>query len=199
MRHVVAGLLVAAMTTVPGAMVAAQSPGASNGSTTAVTPPPGYVIGPEDVLSIVFWREKDMSAEVVVRPDGVISLPLLNEISVAGLTPEQLRASLNKAARNLIEDPNVTVVVRAINSRKVFITGNVVRPGAYPLSVSMDVLQLIALAGGLTEYADAKKINVIRKEEGKLLSFKFNYKDVSEGKNLLQNISLKPNDSVLVP
>jgi polysaccharide biosynthesis/export protein len=165
----------------------------------AVTPPPGYVIGADDVLSIVFWREKDMSAEVVVRPDGLISLPLLNDIRADGLTPEQLRATLNEAARKLVEDPNVTVVVRAINSRKVFVTGNVVRPGAYPLTATMDVLQVIALAGGVTEFADSKKINVVRRESGKSLSFKFNYKDVSQGKNLQQNISLKPGDTVVVP
>src|SRR5262245_9253169 len=90
-----------------------------------VVPPPDYVIGPSDQLSIVFWREKELSADVLVRPDGRISLPLLNEVQAGGLTPEQLRLSVTEAAQKFVEDPNATVVVRQINSRKVFITGEV--------------------------------------------------------------------------
>ena len=101
------------------------------------------------MLSIVFWRDKDMSADVVVRPDGKISLPLLNDVQAAGLTPEQLRAQLVKAAAKFIEDPNATVVVKEIHSRKVFITGNVAKPGTFPLVGDMNVMQLIAMAGGL--------------------------------------------------
>ena len=107
-----------------------------------------YVIGPEDVLSITFWRDKELSADdVVVRPDGKISLPLLKDVEVAGYTPEQLTVALVKAASKYIAQPNVTVIVKEINSRKVFIIGQVSKPGAFPLTSDMTVLQLIALAG----------------------------------------------------
>jgi polysaccharide biosynthesis/export protein len=190
-----------------GAGARAQAPSPQSPATAAaspvmpagVTPPPGYVIGPDDVLSIVFWRDKDMSADVVVRPDGKISLPLLNDVNAAGLTPDQLRAQLTAAAEKLVTDPNTTVVVKEIHSRKVFITGNVGKSGTYPLSGDMNVLQLIALAGGLAEYADAKNIVVMRNEGGQTQSFKFNYKDVVKQKNVQQNILLKPGDTVVVP
>lgn len=161
--------------------------------------PAGYVIGPDDVLQVVFWRDKEMSADVVVRPDGKISLPLLNDVDAAGLTPEQLRAQLDKAAAKDVAEPNATVVVKTINSRKVYITGNVLKPGTYPLTGEMTVLQLIAVAGGLQEYADSKKIVVMRKEHGRDHAFVFNYKDVVRQKNLEQNISLKSGDTVVVP
>jgi polysaccharide export outer membrane protein len=157
------------------------------------------VIGAEDVLSIVFWRDKDMSADVVVRPDGKISLPLLNDVDAAGLTPDQLRSQLVKAASKFVEDPNATVVVKEIHSRKVFITGNVAKAGTYPLMGDMNVLQLIALAGGLAEYADSKNIMIMRNEGGRQESFKFNYKDVTKQKHVEQNIVLKPGDTVIVP
>lgn len=170
----------------------------SNG-TPSMALPAGYVIGADDVLTIVFWRDKDMSAEVVVRPDGRISLPLLNDVQAAGLSPEQLRAQLEQAAAKYVAEPNASVVVKMINSRKVYITGNVLKPGNYPLTGEMSVLQLIAVAGGLQEYADSKKIVVMRKEEGRDRNFAFNYKDVTKQKNLQQNISLKPGDTVIVP
>ncbi len=166
---------------------------------TPVPPPPGYVIGPDDVLQVLYWREKDVSAEVVVRPDGMISLPLLNDVKAAGLTPEQLRDAVSEAAKRFFEDPNVTIVIKAINSRKVFITGSVAKPGPYALSAPTTVLQLISMAGGLTEFAKQKNISVMRRENGKPLRFPFNYKDVSNGKNLKQNIELKPGDTVIVP
>jgi polysaccharide export outer membrane protein len=161
--------------------------------------PPDYVIGPDDQLSIVFWREKEMSGDVVVRPDGKISLPLLNDIQAAGLTPDQLREKLMQAASKYVEDTTVTVVVRQINSRKVFITGSVARPGPYSLTSSMTVLQLIAVAGGLGEWADQKNITIMRVENGRPTNHRFNYKEVVQGKNLKQNIELKPGDTVIVP
>ena len=120
------------------------------------------MIGPEDVLAILFWRDKDMSVETSVRPDGMITVPLLNDIKAAGLTPEQLREAIEKAAAEYVEDPSVTVAVKQINSRRVFVTGNVAKPGPYPLISATTVLQLISMAGGLTEYADEKGISVMR-------------------------------------
>ena len=166
---------------------------------TGVEVPADYVIGPEDILTVIFWREKDLSSDVIVRPDGRISLPVLQDVHAAGLTPEQLRDSLTKTAERFVEDPNVTVVVKEIRSRRVFITGMVARPGPYNLTSPMTVVQLIAFAGGVLEYADAKNIVLMRTENSNPLSYKFNYKEVSEGKNLKQNIQLKPGDTVIVP
>jgi polysaccharide export outer membrane protein len=163
------------------------------------TPIPGdYVIGPDDVLGIVFWRDADMTQDVTVRPDGNITLPLLGDIKAAGLAPADLREQITKAAGKLIADPNVTVVVRQINSRNVFITGGVARPGPYPVSGQMSVVQLISVAGGLTEFANAKAILIVRVENGQTRQFKFNYNDFMDGKKLEQNMILKPGDTVLV-
>lgn len=160
--------------------------------------PPGYVIGPDDVLGVLFWREKDISGDVIVRPDGKITLPLLNDVQAAGMTTEELRASLTTAAARFVEEPNVTVVVRQINSRRVFITGQIGKPGPYTLSPGLTVMQLIALAGGLTEFADSKNIIIMRTEKGKPMAYRFNYKDVLDRKKLEQNIELKPGDTVVV-
>ncbi len=183
----------------PSAAAPAAAPAPPPNLPASAALPDGYVIGPDDVLTVVFWRDKEMSAEVVVRPDGRISLPLINDVVAAGLSPDQLRVQLEQAASKYIAEPNAAVVVKTINSRKVYITGNVLKPGTYPLNGEMSVLQLIAVAGGLQEYADSKKIVVMRKEEGKDRHFPFNYKDVIKQKNLQQNISLKPGDTVVVP
>jgi polysaccharide export outer membrane protein len=161
--------------------------------------PAGYVIGADDVLTIVFWRDKDLTAEVRVRPDGMISLPLLNDVRAAGLTPEELRAQLAESAKRFVQEPNATVIVKEINSRQVFITGNVAKPGTYRLTTQMNVLQLLAQAGGLLEYADSKNIVVIRTEAGRQTHLKFNYKDVIKRKRPEQNIALKPGDTIVVP
>jgi polysaccharide export outer membrane protein len=161
--------------------------------------PTDYVIGSEDVLGIVFWRETEMSGDVTVRPDGRITLPLIGDIMAAGLRPDVLRDQIDKAATRYITDPNVSVIVRMINSRKVFITGEVMMPGEYPLVGPRTVMQLIAVAGGLTEFADQGGITVMRTVDGQSRSFRFNYKDVAKGKNLQQNIPLLPGDTVVVP
>src|SRR5262245_49524 len=134
---------------------------------TVVTPPPGYVIGPSDVLGILFWREKDLTVDVTVRPDGRISVPLLNDVEAAGLTPDQLRVRLTEQAQAYVQDPSGTVVVKQINSRRVFSTGRIARPGPYALNEPITVLQLIAQAGGVQEYADSSKIVIMRTENGK--------------------------------
>jgi polysaccharide export outer membrane protein len=172
------------------------------GVTTASTGmpiPTDYVIGPDDVLGIVFWREPEMSGDVTVRPDGNITLPLIRDIKAAGLRPDELREAITKAATKYVADPNVSVLVRQINSRNVFITGQVARPGAYPVSGQMTVLQLVAVAGGLTEYADDGQISVLRTENGKAVRLRFNYGEVARGKRLEQNVVLKPGDQVVVP
>ena len=164
-------------------------------TSTGIATPTDYVIGPDDVLGIVFWRDAEMSGDVTVRPDGMITLPLLQDIKAAGLRPDELRAKIVEAAAKLIEDPNVSVTVRQINSRNVFIVGQVVRPGGYPVSGQMTVMQMISVAGGLTEFADGKAI--VTRPDVKT-PFEFNYNDVSKGKKMEQNIVLKPGDTIIV-
>ena len=180
--------------TTPAAAAAAAAPRATD-----PVVPPGYLIGTDDVLSIVYWKDKDMSADAQVRPDGKIALPLINEVTAAGLTPEQLREKLTEESKKYMEDANITVVVRQINSRKVFITGEVNKPGPYPLTATTSVMQLIAMAGGLREYANSKKIIIMRTDKGRPISLPFNYRDVTSGKRLEQNVELKPGDTVVVP
>lgn len=160
---------------------------------------PTYVIGTDDVLAVVFWELPSHGAEVAVRPDGKITLPLLNDVQAAGLTPDQLRASITTASAKFIRDPNVSVIVKQINSRKVFVTGQVAKPGPYSLTAPTTVLQMLALAGGPTDFAKKGKIAVMRTENGQTTSLKFNYNDVIQGKKLDQNVMLKPGDTVVVP
>ncbi len=140
-----------------------------------------------------------MSADVTVRPDGKVTLPLVNDLDAAGKTPEELRKAITEAASRFVEDPTVSVVVKQINSRRVYITGMVGKSGAYPISAPTTVLQLISMAGGLSEFAHSKNIIINRVENGRQVALKFNYSDVQKGKNLHQNIELRPGDTVIVP
>jgi polysaccharide biosynthesis/export protein len=160
--------------------------------------PTGYRIGPEDVLTVFFWREKDWGADVVVRPDGKISLPVLNDIQAAGLTPEELASHVEKAAAKYINGADATVIVKEIHSRKVFVVGEVGKPGSFPLANQMTVLQALAEAGGLLETAKRSGIVILREENGQRQRFTFNYKDVLNGKKPEQNIKLQPGDTILV-
>jgi polysaccharide export outer membrane protein len=185
-------------------LAAGQTPALSErpagaGSEAPVKLPAGYVIGVDDHLSINFWRDKELSADVVVRPDGRISLPLLNDVQAAGLTPDQLRGALLQAAESLVDDPNATVVVKEIHSRRAFIMGNVEKPGMYQLNVPMTVVQLIASAGGLREFVAGKNIVILRREGGQDIRFPFDYQAVVSGRRLQQNIELRPGDTVIVP
>ena len=176
---------------------ASGGPGETKGVAAVV--PSDYKIGVGDLLKIVFWREPEISGDVVVRPDGKITLPLLKEVAASGLTPTQLEAELANSAKRFIHEPNATVVVTEIKSRQVFATGNVAHPGAYPLHGPTTILQFIAQAGGLLEFADSENVLVMRTENGKSLALKFNYKDITRQKNLQQNVELKPGDTVIVP
>jgi polysaccharide export outer membrane protein len=178
----------------PPAAAAAGAP-----TTAATRPAPrGYVIGPDDILQIVFWREKELSGDVVVRPDGRITLPLLNDVMAAGRTPEELRDVLAMEASQYFGNPNPTVVVKEIRSRKVFITGAVEKPGPYVVTAPTTVLQLIALAGGLKEYADKRNILVMRTTNGKQNAYVVDYHAILRRQNLEQNFLLAPGDTVLV-
>lgn len=158
-----------------------------------------YVIGPEDVLTIDVWNEKELSGPVPVRPDGKISVPLLNDVQAAGLTPMQLMSSLSEKLKKFVSEPTVTVTVTTINSRKIYILGEVARPGAFPLVPSMTVLQALTTAGGPTPYAKTSKIYVLRTENGVQNKLAFNYKQVVRGGSAEQNVLLKSGDTVVVP
>jgi len=160
---------------------------------------PDYKIGPQDVLTINVWKEPDVSREVPVRPDGKISLPLLNDVDAAGLTPMQLANSLTESLKKFMSSPQVTVIVKEINSRRVYVIGEVVRAGTFPLLPKMTVLQIVSSCGGFTQFANPKKIYVLRTRDGKQTKIPFNYKDVVSGKNPEQNIELEPGDTVVVP
>jgi polysaccharide export outer membrane protein len=164
-----------------------------------VKPPPDYVIGADDVLGVVVWREQDLSTDVRVRPDGRVSLPLVNDVQAGGLTPEEFRVALTTAFAKFVEAPNVTVIVRQINSRQVFVLGEVVKPGTYPLTAPTTVLQLLAQAGGPTPYAKKNEIAVVRTIDGRTTRHVFSYNDVIRGRKVEQNIPLRPGDTVIVP
>jgi polysaccharide biosynthesis/export protein len=165
----------------------------------AIADPTAYLIGPEDVLDISVWKEPDVSRVVPVRPDGRISLPLVSDVPAAGLSPQQLAANLAERLRKYFNDPQVTVIVTAINSKRVFVVGEVLRAGAFPLLPGMTVLQALSSAGGFTTYANVKKIHVVRLSNGKHIEYPFNYREVLKGTNREQNIKLEPGDTVIVP
>jgi len=183
-----------------------QVPGSTNGASPvasaprSVPLPSDYVIGVEDRLGVVFWREQDkaLTTDVVVRPDGKISVPMLNDISAVGLTPEQLAAAVQQAASKYIRDAAATVIVREIHSRKIFVIGEVSSPGAVDLGGGMNVLQALAAAGGFLETAKKGDVTVVRKVNDREQRFKFNYKEVVQGKKIEQNIRLLPGDTILV-
>jgi polysaccharide export outer membrane protein len=185
----------------------AAAPTRNNGTTgddsrpaaTPATTDPAYVIGPEDMLDINVWKEPDMTRLVPVRPDGKISLPLINDVQAAGLTPQQLASAVTEKLRKFLTGPQVTVIVTAINSQRVFVVGEVLRAGAFPLIPGMTVLQALANAGGFSTFANEKKIHVMRLVNGKHTEIPFNYREVLKGDNPDQNIKLEPGDTVVVP
>jgi polysaccharide biosynthesis/export protein len=165
----------------------------------SATADPNYIIGAQDVLDISVWKEPDVSRMVPVRPDGKISLPLLNDVQAAGLTPVQLAAQLTESLKKYVTNPQVTVIVTTINSQRVYILGEVTRPGAFPLLPGMSVLQALSSAGGFTQFAKVKNIFVRRVEDGRESKYPFNYKDVINGKRPEQDILLKAGDTIVVP
>ena len=160
---------------------------------------PDYIVGPQDVLDINVWREPDLTRSVPVRPDGKISLPLINDVQAAGLTPTELAMEIAKKFEQFVMSPQVTVIVSQTNSQRVYILGEIARTGAYTLLPGMTILQAISNAGGPSPFAHAKNIYVLREENGKQLKYFFNYKDVVAGKRMEQNIALKPSDTIVVP
>jgi polysaccharide export outer membrane protein len=168
----------------------APAPGSQGG--------PTYIIGPDDSLHIAVWREPDLTATLPVRPDGKISLPLLNDVQAAGLTPQQLADSVTEKLRKYIADPRVTVVVTQINSKRIFINGEVLHAGPMPMLPNMTVLQALSTAG-LNQFAKIKGIYVLRTVNGKQQKMPVNYKKLLKGELIEQNYLLLPGDTIVVP
>jgi polysaccharide biosynthesis/export protein len=162
--------------------------------------PAGYVIGVGDILEIVTWKEPDFSRqEVLVRLDGKISFPLLDDVQAAGLTPVQLKKNIEARLKEYVASPSVTVTIRNAASQKFYILGEVAHTGEYPLVKDLTVLQAFALAGGFTEWASKKEIILFRHENGKEKVIRINYKDIIKGNDFSQNVKIKADDTIIVP
>ena len=159
---------------------------------------PDYVIGADDMLHISVWKEPDLTQTLPVRPDGKISLPLLNDVTAAGLTPTQLADSITTKLKKFMSDPRVTVVVTAMNSQKIYILGEVLHPGTTILQPNMTVLQALATAG-FTQFANTKGIYLLRNDNGKQQKIAVHYRELIKGESVAQNLSLKPGDTIVVP
>jgi polysaccharide biosynthesis/export protein len=160
--------------------------------------PSDYIIGADDTLRITVWKEPDMNVTLPVRPDGKISLPLLDDVQAAGMTPMQLGTSIKEKLKKYIADPRVTVVVTAMNSQRIYVLGEVTHTGAMPLLPHMTVLQALSSAG-FTQFANLKAIYLLRVQNGQQTKLRFNYKDAIKGRGDQQNIVLQPGDTIVVP
>ncbi len=157
-----------------------------------------YVIGADDTLHIDVWKEPDLTATLPVRPDGMISLPLLNDVQAAGLTPMELATRITEKLKKYLADPRVTVVVTQMNSQRIFVTGEAAHPGAMTLLPNMNVLQALATAG-FTQFANTKGIYILRTENGRRVKIPVNYRQLLKGEGVDQSIMLKPGDTIVVP
>lgn len=156
-----------------------------------------YIIGVEDELQISVWREPELSTSVVVRPDGMITLPLVNDLKAAGLKTEELQNILVEKLKGYVNEPQVTVIVRAIHSRKVYLVGQVMHQGTFPINGDMTALELLAVAGGVGPFAKADSIYILREQNGKKIRIPFHYKKAVAGKS--ENVALQPGDVMVVP
>jgi polysaccharide export outer membrane protein len=163
------------------------------------TEDPNYIIGPEDELIVNVWKEGDLSRSVPVRPDGKISLPLLNDVQASGLTPMRLGAEITTRLKKFIADPQVTIIVSRVNSQRIYIVGEVNHAGAFPLVPNMTVLEALSSAGGCSPFAKQTKIYILRLENGQENRRPFNFKEVLSGQRMEQNIQLKAGDTIVVP
>lgn len=177
----------------------ASSPARPSGVSAPARTDADYVIGPDDMLDVSVWKEQELTRTLQVRPDGKISMPLLNDVQASGLTPSQLAQSLTDKLKKYLTAPQVTVIVTQVNSQRVYVLGEVTRPGAYPLLPGMTILQAITSAGGLTQFANSKKIFLMRSQNQTQNKYPFNYKDVLDGKKTEENLPLKAGDTVVVP
>jgi polysaccharide export outer membrane protein len=166
----------------------------TEGSAAAVDPNK-YLIGPEDILFIRVWREPDFTLPAAVRPDGKITMPLIGDVQAGDQTPAQLTKTITELLSKYLNNPDVNVMVQEVRSKKYYIDGEVLRPGSFLLVTPTTILEALSGAGGFRDFANTKKIRILRK--GKILYF--NYRDVSKGKNLEQNILVESGDHIIVP
>jgi polysaccharide export outer membrane protein len=157
-----------------------------------------YVIGASDVLTVTVWKEPTLSGSILVRPDGMISLPLLGDVQASGLTPLQLKEQIETKLRKFVQDPNVSVVIGQIHSKIVYLLGEVGKKGPIEMTPGMTLLEAIASAGGLTEYANAKRMYILRDEGGKHLKIPVHYKQALKGDSTF-DLAVKPGDTIVVP
>jgi polysaccharide export outer membrane protein len=158
-----------------------------------------YRIGPEDVLHISVWKEEDLDRKVLVRPDGGISFPLAGDIQVSGRTPLEVQDEIRSRLQRYVPDAEVTVSVDKISGYTIFVLGEVDAPGQFTLGRYVDVVQALTLAGGFTPYANNRNIQILRRQDGREVTYKFDFRDVSRGRSLEQNIILQSGDVVLIP
>lgn len=159
-----------------------------------------YVIGAADILEITTWKEVDFSkSDILVRMDGKISFPLLNDVQAAGLTTAELKRTIEQGLKNYVSHPVVTVAVKNPASQKYYVLGEVARTGEYPLIKNMTVLQAFAVAGGFTQWASKDEIILVRRDSGKDNVYRVNYKDIAKGRDFSQNLTIRPDDTIIVP
>jgi len=192
------GLALAQDAAPPPATTAPAPSAAPDKNAGVVVAGPDYQIGPEDGLSINVWKEADLTASLPVRPDGKISLPLLGDVQAAGLTPIELGETITEKLRKFVADPRVTVVVTAINSKRIYMVGEVMHSGGLPMLPHMTVLQALSTAG-LNQFANTKKIYVLRSQNGKQEKLPVNYRKLVKGEAMEQNYVLQPGDTIVVP
>jgi len=197
-KSVVALLLLSSIALAQDASAASSTSDKTAGAASNNSAGPEYVIGPQDVLHVAVWKETDLTATLPVRPDGKISLPLLNDVQAAGLTPKGLADSVTEKLKKYIADPRVTVVVTEINSKRIYLLGEVLHAGATPMLPNMTVLQALSSAG-LNQFANTKGIYVLRTENGKQTKMPVNYKKIVKGEQIEQNYLLRPGDTIVVP
>ena len=188
--------LLSALAILPAMPAAAAKPATAPA---ADAPAPPYTIQPGDVLTVSVWKEKELQSDVLVRPDGGLSFPLAGDIQATGRTVDEVRQLIEKGLKRYVPDPAVSVALKQIGGNFIYVIGKVNRPGQFPFSKPVDVMQALALAGGATPYASVNDIRILQRDASGVKSIPFHYSDVERGRELGQNILLKSGDTVVVP
>ena len=194
-------VLIILMAVVTASLVGVASSAAPLPTAAVTGPPPGadYQVQPGDVLQVTVWKEQDLTGEVLVRPDGGLSFPLVGDVVASGKTVTALREEFTERLKRYVPNPVVTVAVKQINGNHIYVVGKVQRPGEFPFGRPLDVMQALSLAGGATPFASVNDIVILHRENGQQRAIRFHYSDVARGKNLAQNIQLQSGDIVVVP
>lgn len=212
--HLIPGILALSIVGLGAANAAAQGAGnsapaagtqsssneaAKNPGDSPAQPGPGYIIGPGDVLSINVWRETEISQKLVVRPDGMITLPLVGDVTANGQTPEGLALLVSRKLESILTNPQVQVIVAEVHSKFFVVVGNVTKPGQFPLTRPTSVIEAVSLAGGFRDFAKTSKMYVLHSENGKRVRIPFNYNKAVSGKATGQDLAISSGDAIVVP